>query len=80
MADNFKVYSLSVFENLNKELIKKASILEANEIEKTLVHLIKMDEHFADMETKLDVIINKLIAVQIMKNVHNEMSHYHSNS
>lgn len=73
MGDNFKTYSLSVFDALNKEIVKKLSALEANEIDKTISNLMKIEDYFSDIETKLDLTINKLIVLQIMKDMNNEL-------
>lgn len=74
MGDQFTNYSLKIFNELNDAVIKKLSTLESKEIDKTINNLMKIEDTFTEMETKLDQTINKMIISKITKDMNEEIN------
>ena len=67
MSDQFTTYSMKIFNELNEAVIKKLSTLESKEIDKTINNLMKIEDTFTEMETKLDKTITSMIISKITK-------------
>lgn len=74
MGDHFTTYSMKVFDELNNTVLKKLSVLESKEIDKTINNLMKIEDTFTEMETKLDQTINKMIIAKITKEMNEEIN------
>ena len=57
MSDQFTTYSMKIFNELNEAVIKKLSTLESKEIDKTINNLMKIEDTFTEMETKLKILL-----------------------
>lgn len=73
-VDNFTNYSNRIFSELNSSIINKLSACESREIETTVTNLMKIDDKFSDMETKLSLTINKMIISKISKEINNDLN------
>ena len=73
MSDQFTTYSMKIFNELNEAVIKKLSTLESKEIDKTINNLMKIEDTFTEMETKLDKTINSMIISKITKEMNEEI-------
>ena len=65
MVDQFSNYSLQIFEEMNKTVIKKMKTLESKEMDKTISSLIELEDKFTKTENKLDETINKMVMSKI---------------
>ena len=73
MSDQFTTYSMKIVKELNEAVIKKLSTLESKEIDKTINNLMKIEDTFTEMETKLDKTINSMIISKITKDMNEEI-------
>ena len=74
MNDSFKNYSLKIFNELNKSVLKKFDDAESSQIESTINNLMKNEEIFNEIEYKLDSAINKIVAIKINKEINNDLN------
>ena len=74
MNDSFKNYSLKLFNEVNQNVFNKFNVLESNQIEMNLNNVIKIDDMFNEMDSKLDSVINKIILLKISKNISKEIN------
>jgi hypothetical protein len=74
MNDSFKNYSLKLFNEVNRNVLNKFNVLESNQIETNLNNIIKVEEIFNEMDTKLDSVINKMILLKTSKNISKEIN------
>ena len=73
MSDQFTTQSMKVCNELKEAVIKKLSTLESKEIDKTINNLMKIEDTFTEMETKLDKTINSMIISKITKDMNEEI-------
>jgi hypothetical protein len=74
MNDSFKNYSLKIFNELNKSVLKKFDDAESKEIENTINNIMKVEEIFNEIEYKMDSAVNKIVAMKINKEINNDLS------
>lgn len=74
MNDSFKNYSLKLFNEVNRNVLNKFNVLESTQIEANLNNVIKIEEMFNEMETKLDSVVNKMILLKTSKNISKELN------
>jgi hypothetical protein len=74
MNDSFKNYSLKLFNDVNRNVLNKFNVLESTQIEANLNNVIKMEEMFNEIETKLDSVVNKMILLKTSKNISKELN------
>ena len=74
MNDSFRNYSLRIFNELNTNVLRKFDNLESKEIDKNIHSLLKMEETFNEIESKLDSAVNKIVALKINKEINNEIN------
>jgi hypothetical protein len=74
MNDSFKNYSLKIFDELNRSVLKKFDDSESKEIENTINNIMKVEEIFNEIEYKMDSAVNKIVAMKINKEINNDLS------
>jgi len=74
MNDSYKNYSLKLFNEVNRNVLNKFNVLESTQIEANLNNVIKMEEMFNEIETKLDSVVNKMILLKTSKNISKELN------
>lgn len=75
MNDSFKNYSLKLFNDVNQNVLNKFNPLESSQIEANLSNVIKIEDMFNEMDTKLDSIINKMILLNTSKKISKEINY-----
>jgi len=73
MNDSFKIYSLKIFNELNINVSKKFESLESRGIERNINLLFNIEDKLNEIEEKLDISINKLVAIKISKEIINDL-------
>jgi hypothetical protein len=74
MNDSFKTYSLKIFNELNHTVLNKFNNLESKELDKNVTMLMKVEEYFNEMDSKLDMAINKMVTLKINKEMSEEIN------
>ena len=74
MNDSFKNYSLKLFNEVNQNVLNKFNELESSQIEANMTNIIKIEDIFNDMDTKLDSVINKMILLKTSKKISKEIN------
>jgi len=74
MNDSFKNYSLKLFNEVNQNVLNKFNVLESSQIEANLTNVIKIEDIFNEMDSKLDSVINKMILLKTSKNISKEIN------
>jgi hypothetical protein len=75
MNDNFKKYTLHVFNDLNISVSKKFDDLESKEIERNINTIMKIEETFNEIDKKLDSSINHLIKLKLNKDIYKDLNY-----
>jgi hypothetical protein len=73
MNDSFKIYSLKIFNELNINVSKKFESLESRGIERNINLLFNIEDKLNEIEEKLDISINKLVAIKISNEIINDL-------
>ena len=74
MNEQFQKYSLRIFDELNTEINNKISSLESNDIENSIKNLMKADDIFLYIESKLDKEINKMIISKLNIDIETQLN------
>jgi hypothetical protein len=74
MNDSFKNYSLKIFNELNRSVLKKFDDAESKEMENTINNIMKVEEIFNEIEYKMDSAVNKIVAMKINKEINNDLN------
>lgn len=74
MNDSFKKYSLRIFNELNFNVMNKFDKMESKHIENNVHNVLKIEEMFNEMDSKLDFAINKIVEKKLIKEINNELN------
>ena len=73
--DDFMVFSLKMFNDLNENISESFGNLKSNSIEKSLNKILQQEENFKEIDSLTDKLVNKIIYLQqsriIEKNLKN---------
>ena len=74
MNEQFQKYSLRIFDELNTEINNKISSLESNDIENSIKNLMKADDIFSEIESKLHKAINTMIISKLNIDIETQLN------
>ena len=74
MNEQFQKYSLRIFDELNNEVNSKVSSIESKKIDDTVKNLMKVDDIFSEIESKLDKAINKMIISKLNIDIETQLN------
>jgi hypothetical protein len=74
MNASFRYYSLQKFSELNNNVLNKFNHLGSKEIDKNIANIMKIEETFNEIESKLDNSLNYMITLQVNKSIEKELN------